>query len=80
MAVQLQKNLDRVRLKRIAHKLSTTTSPKLETPAGLTSGSRTGGFLGGNPGSLATIPRQKSPEEEDDEDEYEYEDEEEEQR
>jgi hypothetical protein len=44
VAVQLQKNLDRVRLRRIAHKLT---------------GSRTGGFLGGLPGQLLENPRKK---------------------
>jgi len=44
VAVQLQKNLDRVRLRRLAHKLT---------------GSRTGGFLGGLPGQLMENPRKK---------------------
>ena len=79
VAVQLQKNLDRVRLKRVAHKLSTGENGKPEAPPQVPPGvgaSRTGGFLGGLPGQLSHIPRQKSPED----DEYEYEDEEEEER
>ena len=43
VAVQLQKNLDRIRLRRIAFKFA--------------QGSRTGGFLGGLPGQLP--PRRK---------------------
>lgn len=81
VAVQLQKNLDRQRLKRVAHKLS-SSSPLEETPqppresangndaSAATSGSRTGGYFGGNPGELAGIARQKTPA--DDDDEYEY--------
>jgi len=50
VAVHLQKNLDRQRLKRIAHKLSSTTAPEVvaERKAS-TQGSRTGGLLGGLP-------------------------------
>merc|ERR1711981_295733 len=55
VAVQLQKNLDRVRLRRIAHKLSTAAAAKAVTDGG----SRTGGYLGGLPGQLSAIPRQK---------------------
>lgn len=54
VAVQLQKNLDRVRLRRIAHKLSTAAAAKA-----VTNTSRTGGMLGGLPGQLSSIPRQK---------------------
>lgn len=54
VAVQLQKNLDRVRLRRIAHKLSTAAAAKA-----VTNTSRTGGMLGGLPGQLSAIPRQK---------------------
>ena len=66
MAVHLQKNLDRQRLKRIAHKLSSTAAPEVVAAAaerkGSTQGSRTGGLLGSLPGQLpASIPRQKSP-------------------
>ena len=66
VAVQLQKNLDRIRLRRLAVKLS--------------SGSRTSGFLGGLPGQLTVSPRKKkesTPEVEDEDYEYYYEDEEE---
>lgn len=68
VAVQLQKNLDRVRLKRVAHKLSTAKA------AQAASTSRTGGFLGGLPGQLSNIPRQKSmtPASEAESSEYEY--------
>merc|ERR1711981_1220390 len=55
VAVQLQKNLDRVRLRRVAHKLSTAAAAK----AAAVSTSRTGGYLGGLPGQLSHIPRQK---------------------
>ena len=90
VAVHLQKNLDRQRLKRIAHKLSSTAAPEVVAAAerkGSTQGSRTGGLLGSLPGQLpASIPRQKSPGEIEaeatgngaDDDEYEYYDEEEE--
>ena len=46
----------------------------------ITTGSRTGGFVGALPGQLSHLPsrRQKSPEDEEDDDEYEYEEEEEE--
>jgi len=76
VAVQLQKNLDRVRLKRVAHKLSsapaaTNGSPK---PAPVST-NRTGGFFGPLPGQLPYRP--KSPEEEAEEEEEEYEEEEE---
>ena len=40
VAVQLQKNLDRVRLRRIAHKLSTAAAAKA-----VTNTSRTGGKI-----------------------------------
>jgi hypothetical protein len=56
VAVQLQKNLDRVRLRRVAHKLSTAAAAKT---AAASTGSRTGGHLGGLPGQLSHIPRQK---------------------
>ena len=87
MAVHLQKNLDRQRLKRIAHKLSSTTAPEVVLNPGAerkgsTQGSRTGGLLGSLPGQLPpNIPRQKSPGEIEadvagngggDDDEYEY--------
>ena len=90
VAVHLQKNLDRQRLKRIAHKLSSTAAPEVVAERkGSTQGSRTGGLLGSLPGQLpASIPRQKSPGEIEaeaaagngaaDDDEYEYYDEEEE--
>ena len=88
MAVHLQKNLDRQRLKRIAHKLSSTAAPEVVAAErkGSTQGSRTGGLLGSLPGQLpASIPRQKSPGEIEaeatgngDDDEYEYYEEEEE--
>ena len=87
VAVHLQKNLDRQRLKRIAHKLSSTTAPEVvaERKAS-TQGSRTGGLLGGLPGQLPpNIPMQKSIGEieadaagnGEDDDEYEYYEEEE---
>jgi len=72
VAVQLQKNLDRVRLKRVAHKLSSAPDAK---PAQPSSSSRTSGFLGGLPGQLTNnIPRQKSmtPASEAESSEYEY--------
>jgi len=87
VAVHLQKNLDRQRLKRIAHKLSSTTAPEVVLNPGAerkgsTQGSRTGGLLGSLPGQLPpNIPRQKSPGEIEadaagngggDDDEYEY--------
>ena len=81
VAVHLQKNLDRQRLKRIAHKLSSTTAPEVAAERkASTQGSRTGGLLGNLPGQLTNIPRQKSPGEieaeatgnGDDDDEYEY--------
>ena len=89
VAVHLQKNLDRQRLKRIAHKLSSTAAPEVVAERkGSTQGSRTGGLLGSLPGQLpASIPRQKSPGEIEaeaaagngaDDDEYEYYEEEEE--
>jgi len=53
VAVQLQKNLDRVRLRRVAHKLSQAQAAKAAE------GSRTGGFLGGLPGQLPARPKQK---------------------
>lgn len=70
VAVQLQKNLDRVRLRRIAHKLSTAAAAKAVTE----NSSRTGGFLGGLPGQLSAIPRQKemTPGSEAGSSEYEY--------
>ncbi len=73
VAVQLQKNLDRVRLKRVAHKLSTGTAPTAGAAAnGSSSGSRTGGFVGGLPGQISHL-RQKSPEDEEEEEEEEEE-------
>jgi tropomodulin len=81
VAVQLQKNLDRQRLKRIAHKLSTAgAEPEKKAVTNGSSGSRTGGLLGALPGTLSNIPRQKSPGEvaAGDDDEYEYYEEEEE--
>ncbi len=84
VAVQLQKNLDRQRLKRIAHKLSASGAPPVieaaaDRKASAANGSRTGGLLGPLPGQLSSIPRQKSPGEVEagDDDEYEYEEEEE---
>jgi len=77
VAVQLQKNLDRVRLKRVAHKLNAAPKPAAADappkPSG-SSGARTGGFLGGLPGQLPNIPRQKSmtPASEAESSEYEY--------
>lgn len=79
MAVQLQKNLDRIRLKRMAHKLSRDesqpatngSSTNNSVPPPSVSSNRTGGYFGPLPGQLPD--RHKSPE---DEDEYEYEDEE----
>jgi len=56
VAVQLQKNLDRIRLRRVAHKLSSAAEAKA---VAATATSRTGGFLGGLPGQLSAIPRQK---------------------
>lgn len=72
VAVQLQKNLDRIRLKRVAHKLQMAAAEQ-QKKATSSGGTKTGGYLGALPGQLSTIPRQKSmsPEEEDD-DEYEY--------
>ncbi len=80
VAVQLQKNLDRVRLKRVAHKLSTGAAPSSVAdppkPAnGSASGSRTGGYIGALPGQISHL-RQKSPEEEEDEEEEEEEEDE----
>jgi hypothetical protein len=75
VAVQLQKNLDRQRLKRIAHKLSTTSIPDVaERKNSAVNGSRTGGLLGPLPGQLPDIPRQKNMGEieAENEDEYEY--------
>lgn len=77
VAVQLQKNLDRVRLKRIAHKLSAAKIPPAAAPAAsaAASSSRTSGYLGGLPGQLPNIPRrQKSmtPASEAESSEYEY--------
>lgn len=79
VAVQLQKNLDRIRLKRMAHKLSRDesqpatngSSTNNSVPPPSVSSNRTGGYFGPLPGQLPD--RHKSPE---DEDEYEYEDEE----
>jgi len=77
VAVQLQKNLDRVRLKRVAHKLSAAKIPATAPAApSAPAGSKTGGFLGGLPGQLPNIPsrRQKSmtPASEAESSEYEY--------
>ncbi len=83
VAVQLQKNLDRVRLRRVAHKLSNPEPPAKEALAkpqnGSSSGSRTGGYFAPLPGQITSgRKKQKTPEkEEEDDDEYEYEDEEE---
>lgn len=71
VAVQLQKNLDRIRLRRIAFKIA---GAKSKAPTFTAGGSRTGGYIGGNPGQLMTNPRRKkepTPGTED-EDEYEY--------
>eukprot|EP00095_Tigriopus_kingsejongensis_P001615 snap_masked-scaffold289_size220122-processed-gene-1.0 protein:Tk01615 transcript:snap_masked-scaffold289_size220122-processed-gene-1.0-mRNA-1 annotation:"tropomodulin" len=74
VAVQLQKNLDRVRLKRVAHRLSrdesTPVSHSNGAPPPSVSSNRTGGYFGPLPGQLPE--RHKTPE-----DEYEYEEEEE---
>jgi len=74
VAVQLQKNLDRVRLRRVAHKLSQAQAAKAAE------GSRTGGFLGGLPGQLPARPKKEMTPASDagsSEYEYYYEDEEE---
>lgn len=77
VAVQLQKNLDRVRLKRVAHKLSAAKIPPAAPAASsaAASSSRTSGYLGGLPGQLPNNPRrQKSmtPASEAESSEYEY--------
>ena len=57
--MHLQKNLDRQRLKRIAHKLSSTAAPEVVAERkGSTQGSRTGGLLGSLPGQLPASLRQ----------------------
>ena len=87
VAVQLQKNLDRIRLKRVAFRLAekqaemaaAAAAAQAERKPSITTSSRTGGFFGPLPGQLPF--RQKTPETEEDEEEessYEYEDEEEE--
>eukprot|EP00096_Caligus_rogercresseyi_P016620 TRINITY_DN936_c0_g1_i4.p1 TRINITY_DN936_c0_g1~~TRINITY_DN936_c0_g1_i4.p1 ORF type:complete len:424 (-),score=188.59 TRINITY_DN936_c0_g1_i4:1697-2968(-) len=79
VAVQLQKNLDRIRLKRVANKLKNPPQETKKKPSSSSGGgSKTGGYLGALPGQLSSIPRQNSPDEDEDEYEY-YEDEEEEQ-
>uniref|UniRef100_A0A0K2UQS1 Tropomodulin n=1 Tax=Lepeophtheirus salmonis TaxID=72036 RepID=A0A0K2UQS1_LEPSM len=75
VAVQLQKNLDRIRLKRVANKVKAQQEQKKPTP-----GSKTGGYLGALPGQLTTIPRQKSTSPDGDDDEYEYYDDEDEEQ
>lgn len=76
VAVQLQKNLDRVRLKRVAHRISRDESQSngnAKPEYVPVSSNRTGGYFGPLPGQLP--PRHKSETPEDDDDEYEYEDE-----
>ncbi len=70
--MQLQKNLDRVRLKRVAHKLSTGSAPAPAPSANgaASTGSRTGGFVGALPGQISHL-RQRSPDDEEEEEEEE---------
>ena len=78
MAVQLQKNLDRIRIRRLAERLAAASAPITPAPAPVataSSNSRTSGFLGGLPGQLPPRQaRQKSatPADESEASSYEY--------
>ncbi len=73
VAVQLQKNLDRIRLQRLAERLSEKEKDSNNAGDGGNTSNRTGGFLGSLPGQLTRLPaRHKTPETEEDDEEYEY--------
>ena len=76
VAVQLQKNLDRIRIRRLAERLAAASAPPpAPPPVAASSNSRTSGFLGGLPGQLPPRQaRQKSatPADESEASSYEY--------